>query len=86
MIKHQDLSNWIFNIANEYDVKSITLLSAANQTYEIETFNDTTLTVGSKIKVTSSAGAVYDNVNVTSFQTKVNLLYKELHLLIFPQR
>ena len=63
-------SNWVFNIANEYDVSSITLLNVTDQTYEVETFNDVTLTKGSKIKLTSSTGVVYDNVTITSISNR----------------
>ena len=63
-------SNWVFNIANEYDVSSITLLNVTDQTYDIETFNDVTLTPGSKIKLTSSTGVTYDNVSIISLSNK----------------
>ena len=63
-------SNWVFNIANEYDVSSITLLNVTDQTYEVETFNDVTLTKGSKIKLTSSTDVVYDNVTITSISNR----------------
>ena len=47
-------NNWIYNIANSYDVLSFTLRDRSNFTYDVELHDDHIFYLGDKIKLTDS--------------------------------
>jgi hypothetical protein len=65
-------NNWIFNISQSYNIKSVSLLDVSSYTYRITTYDNNSLNIGDSITFTSNIGTkinatVYSYENTTSF-------------------
>ena len=56
------VDNWFYNVATQYDVKSITLVDSSDFTYTIETYTDNNFRLGDTVTVTDSLGNRKDSI------------------------